>query len=161
MSSQLVPDSPDRLKCRERSRAVRRNRHGEPVDDDILARNSVLFRGVINLPCDPDSSFRCPGNSILIDTKADKNTAVFLHERHNFLDLFPLAVHGIDHCLAVVVTERRLERISVRRVDLKRKCADSLQLQDDLAHHLRFIDLRQSDIHIQNICTGIFLLKSL
>ena len=158
---QLVPHPPDRLQRRLRRGAVGGNRHGESVDHDILRRNAVFFRRGVDFARDTDASVRIRGNPALVDGKADQDAAILLHERQDRLDLILFPVHGIDHRFAVVASQRALQRLRIRRVDLQRQRRDALQLRNHVLHHRRLINLRQPDIDIQDVRAGVLLLERL
>ncbi len=161
MSIQFVPDAPEGFQRHEGRAGVRGHGHGETVDDNVFGPNAVLRRFFIDMLCDADAIVGIVGNTGLVQGQGHHHAAVLLHQREDRIHGLLLAVHGVDHGLAVVAAESRFQSLEICGVQLQGKGSDALELLHDLREHLHLINLRQADIDIQGIGSGAFLLETL
>ena len=61
----------------------------------------------------------------------------------------------------MVKAKAALQRLQIGRVELERQCRDALQSGHHGLHHVRLVEFRQADIHIEHIGARIFLLNAL
>ncbi len=156
---QLIPYPAKRFKCRQSAGAVRGDGHAKTIDDKIIMGNPVFVCSSVNLTGNRHAAVGGRRNSLLIQSEADKNAAVFCHKRHDGFDVLLLAVDGIDHGLSVVAAERTLQSLNIGGINLQRKSGDALKALDDGLHHGGLIDFRKTDIDIQNVGARILLVQ--
>ena len=64
---------------------------------------------------------------------------------------FCFSVDRVDQRLAVVAPQRAFHRFGVGGIHLQRQIHHTLQLAHHMLQHRRFINIRQTHIHIQNV----------
>ena len=158
---QLVADTAQHFEGHICRVVVGRDGHREAVDDDVLRRDAVLRRARINLLRDANAALRILGDTILIESQAHDHAAVLCDQREYGLKALLLAVHGVDHGLAVVEAKTALQCLQIRRVELQRQRRDTLESGHHRLHHLRLVDLRKAHVHIQHVRAGLFLFYAL
>ena len=61
----------------------------------------------------------------------------------------------------MIKAKAALQRLQIGRVELERQCRDALESGHHSLHHVRLVDLRQADIHIEHIGARILLFNAL
>ena len=157
---QFIPHSPQCLQRRERGCGVGRDRHGETVDHYVFPRNTVSVRRLVDPAGDPHSALRVGGNAVFIQYQRDQHAAILADQRKYSLYALSFAIDGVDHGLSVVDPHASLERLRVRRIDLKRKIQHALKLLHHTRHHGRLVDLRQSHVDVEDVRAAVLLPQS-
>ena len=132
-------------------------RQYQAVDHDIGSVDPERFRRVDNLLCNSQTFFRRCRYSVLVQSKPENNTSVFLNNRKDGLHHFLFPVDGINQGFAVIYPTGAFQRLRIGTVNLKRESYNFLDIANQVFHDGRFVDSRHPDIHIQNVRAGLFL----
>jgi len=154
---QLITNAAQRFKRYESRTAVRRNGHRQTVNHDILMRNTVFLRCIVNLLCNPDAALCRGRNAVFIQCQTNNNTAVLAYKREHGFHAFHLAADRIDHRLTVVQAHAALHCDGIRGVNLQRQRDNTLQARNNALHHHGFVDFRQTDVDIKDMCAAVLL----
>ena len=128
MALQLLSHPAQCFQSHLRRHVVGRDRHGEAINDDVLSRNSVAVRLLIDPAGDADPALRVGGNAVVIENKSHHNAAVLADQGEDILNALFFAVYRIDHGLSVVEAHAALESLGIGGVDLQGQCQHALEL---------------------------------
>ena len=97
------------------------------------------------------------GYSFFIQRKPDDYASVFSDKRKYAVHRLLLPADRINHCLSVIYAQRPLHCLNIHCVDLERQIDHALNLLHRFFHKRRFIDIRKSNIYIQDMRPVILL----
>ena len=160
MPAQLIPHPPQRLQRDERRRSVGGNGHRETVDDDVLPRDAVSVRRLVDPAGDTDPALRIRRDPVFVKDERDKDAAVLADQGEYALDALFFAVDGVDHGLPVIEPHALFQRDRIGGVDLQGQGQHALELCDDAPHHGGFIDLGEADVHIEDVRAAVLLAEA-
>ena len=157
MTPQIPSDAPECLqggKCRP---IVCADGHSQRVKHNIFFVDAVFRRHGENLLGNGHTAVCRVGDSALIQRQRYYHAAVFFHQGEDGIHTLPFSAYGVNHSLAVVVAQSDLHSMRIGRVDLQGQIGDRLQLTHSRFEHFRFVDLRQTHVHVQYVNAGFLL----
>ena len=141
--AELVLDPAHRLEERQRVVAVRADRHGQRVDDDVLDRDAVLLRGHLDdLADEHEPLVGLHRDLVLVVGQRDDRGVEALDQRQDRLHPLVLGGHRVDQGAALVDRQPGLERLDDRGVDADRQVGELLHHRDRLGEQLRLVGQR-------------------
>ncbi len=139
----------------------RGDRQGQTVDEDVFARDAERFGPLHDAFRDLKPLFRRLRDPVFVKGQSDDRGAVLFDERQDRRQALFLSVDGVDDGPAVVCPECRFKDVRFGAVDLERGVAHALDGLQHFDHHRLFIDLRQTDIDVEDLGTGLHLAQGL
>ena len=126
-------------------------RHCKRVKDDIFFIDAVFFRFFQNIFGNRQPAFGGRGDSAVVERERDNDAAVFLHKREDPVHALFFAVYGVYERFAVISAQGGFHCGYVRRVYRQRKIGHFLQLAHGGPEHIRFVDIRQTDVYVEHV----------
>ena len=130
---------------------------GQTVDVDVLPRDAGGKGRLRDAAGNGHPVLGGRQDAPLIDGKAHDSRTVLFAQGQNGVQLFLLAVGGVDDGLAVVHAQTVFQRLHIGGVQLQRQAGDALQGLDHLGHQGRLVHAGRAHVHVQHLSTGLHL----
>ena len=130
---------------------------GQTVDVDVLPRDADGKGRLRDAAGNGHPVLGGGQDAPLIDGKAHDGRTVLFAQGQDRVQLFLLAVGGVDDGLAVVHAQTVFQRLHIGGIQLQRQAGDALQGLDHLGHQGRLVHTGRAHVHVQHLSTGFHL----
>ena len=148
-----------RYGCQSRLR-ICTYRHRQRIKYQILFCDTIVCCPLDDLLRYLYSSFGIIRNTALVQSQTYDKSSVLCNQRKYLIHDLLFSVYGVYHSFAVVCTQSRLHSDRIRSIELQRQIRHRLEFLNHIKQHSRLIYLRQTDIYIEDVRTGILLVQS-